>query len=97
MTQVLDTVDVLRRDDTPAHFLWQGRLYAVRAILKHWVERDDGTLGDHDRELWRVRAAAGRRADPEVFDLCFAWARSAWTLAPVPHGGVGDEECEAVR
>jgi hypothetical protein len=31
-------VDVQRRDDAPAQFLWRGRLYVVRAVLAHWLE-----------------------------------------------------------
>ncbi|MGH3345241.1 MAG: DUF6504 family protein [Carbonactinosporaceae bacterium] len=31
-------MEVLRRGEEPAHFLWRGRLYAVRGVLAHWVE-----------------------------------------------------------
>ncbi|RJK96833.1 DUF6504 family protein [Vallicoccus soli] len=33
-----EQVDVRRRDDEPAQFLWRGRLYVVRDVLDHWVE-----------------------------------------------------------
>jgi hypothetical protein len=33
-----DPVDVRRRDEAPAEFLWRGRLYVVRDVLDHWVE-----------------------------------------------------------
>jgi hypothetical protein len=33
-----EPVDVRRRDDVPAEFLWHGRLYVVRDVLAHWVE-----------------------------------------------------------
>ena len=33
-----DPVDVRRRDDAPAEFLWRGRLYVVREVLTHWME-----------------------------------------------------------
>jgi hypothetical protein len=33
-----DPVDVRRRDDVPAEFLWRGRLYVVRDVLAHWIE-----------------------------------------------------------
>ena len=33
-----DPVEVRRRDDEPAEFLWRGRLYVVRAVLARWVE-----------------------------------------------------------
>ncbi len=35
-----DQVEVLRRNDEPAHFLWRSRLYTVREVLAHWVETD---------------------------------------------------------
>ncbi len=34
-----DLVEVLRRDEEPAQFLWRGRLHVVSAVLDHWVER----------------------------------------------------------
>ncbi len=33
-----EPVDVMRRDDAPAQFLWRDRLYVVRAVLAHWME-----------------------------------------------------------
>ena len=33
-----DPVDVRRRDDEPAEFLWRDRLWVVRAVLARWVE-----------------------------------------------------------
>lgn len=33
-----EPVDVRRRDDEPAEFLWRGRLYLVRAVLARWWE-----------------------------------------------------------
>lgn len=33
-----DPVEVRRRDEDPAEFLWRGRLYVVREVLSHWVE-----------------------------------------------------------
>lgn len=33
-----EVVEVQRRDDVPAQFLWRGRLYVVRAVLGHWLE-----------------------------------------------------------
>lgn len=35
-----DQIDVLRRHNKPAHFLWRGRLYGVRTVLDHWIEMD---------------------------------------------------------
>ena len=33
-----DPVEVSRRDDEPAQFLWRDRLYVVRAVLSRWTE-----------------------------------------------------------
>ena len=33
-----DTIEVRRRDDVPAEFLWNGRFHVVREVLAHWVE-----------------------------------------------------------
>lgn len=33
-----DVVEVARRDDEPAQFLWRGRLYVVREVLARWTE-----------------------------------------------------------
>ena len=33
-----DAVEVARRDDEPAQFLWRGRLYIVREVLARWTE-----------------------------------------------------------
>lgn len=33
-----DPVDVRRRDEEPAEFLWRGRLYVIRHVLAHWIE-----------------------------------------------------------
>jgi hypothetical protein len=33
-----EPVEVRRRDDEPAEFLWRDRLWVVRAVLARWVE-----------------------------------------------------------
>lgn len=33
-----EPVDVRRRDDVPAQFLWRSRLYVVKDVLEHWFE-----------------------------------------------------------
>ena len=33
-----DPVDVRRRDEEPAEFVWRGRLYVIRGVLAHWIE-----------------------------------------------------------
>ena len=79
-----DPVEVRRRDDEPAEFLWRGRFYAVREVLARWVEtgawwqRPEVTAGE--REVWRVEASRGRDHGAGVYDLCFDWAAGGWTL-----------------
>jgi len=85
-----DPVEVRRRDEDPAEFLWRGRLYVVRAVLAHWVETRawwrtaaaggssalflDPSAEGAEREVWRVEATAGRQAGTGVYDVCFDWA-----------------------
>lgn len=45
-----EPVEVRRRDDLPAQFLWRGRLYVVRDVLDRWVET---------RAWWRSADAQG--------------------------------------
>jgi len=80
-----DPVEVRRRDEDPAEFLWQGRFYAVREVLAHWVETGawwrTGELSTAaEREVWRVEASPGRAHGAGVYDLCFDWAAGGWTL-----------------
>ena len=86
-----DAVEVRRRDDVPAEFLWRGRLYSVRTVLAHWVEAGgwwrfqrvggSASLDDREREIWRVEAGPGRASRTGVYDLCFDWSAGGWTLA----------------
>ncbi len=91
-----DPVEVRRRDTDPAQFLWQGRLYVVRAVQARWTETgrwwrssaagalSEGRRGvdvDAERDYWRVEAGSGRMAGTGVYDLCFDWSRGAWFLA----------------
>ncbi len=92
-----DPVEVRRRDDEPAEFLWRDRLWVVRAVLARWVETGawwqapvqsgagiDSAALSVERELWRVEATRGRLHGMGVFDLCFDWSATAgtgWTLA----------------
>lgn len=81
-------VDVLRRDDVPAHFLWCHRLYVVRAVLDHWFDPGPWSMstGDGDapvreeREVWRVEASAGRSGPAGIYDLCAGTAGREWAL-----------------
>ena len=84
-----DPVEVRRRDDDPAEFLWRGRFYAVREVLARWVEtgawwqRPDAAAGGAlaaEREVWRVEASRGLAHGAGVYDLCFDWGADGWTL-----------------
>lgn len=90
-----DAVDVRRRDEEPAEFVWRGRLYVIRGVLAHWVETApwwstrrssavDGTtaqaLDGAEREVWRVEASRGRAFGTGVYDVSFDWAAGGWTL-----------------
>jgi Family of unknown function (DUF6504) len=33
-----ELIDVRRRDDVPAQFVWRSRLYVVKDVLEHWFE-----------------------------------------------------------
>jgi hypothetical protein len=85
-----DPVEVRRRDDDPAEFLWRGRFYAVREVLARWVETGawwqrpeaaaHGSALAGEREVWRVEATRGQVHGAGVYDLCFDWSAGGWTL-----------------
>ena len=86
-----DPVEVRRRDDDPAEFLWRGRFYAVREVLARWVEtgawwqRPDGPpTGTAAALAASARCGGSRRpaagAGAGVYDLCFDWTAGGWTL-----------------
>jgi len=55
-----DVVEVARRDDEPAQFLWRGRLYVVREVLARWTESGG---------WWRsaaVQAVSSGESGPDV-------------------------------
>jgi hypothetical protein len=55
-----DVVEVARRDDEPAQFLWRGRLYVVREVLARWTESGG---------WWRsaaVQAVASGSSQPDL-------------------------------
>ena len=64
---------------SPEQFLWQGRLHRVCALLSH---RPGGRV-----ERWRVRAAAGRDAEPAVFTLDLDWSAGCWEISLESDGG----------
>jgi hypothetical protein len=86
-----DVVEVARRDDEPAHFLWRGRLYLVREVLARWTESGGwwrgaslgASVDDREQDWFRVEAGAGRAVGTGVYDLCFDWSTGSWSLARV--------------
>lgn len=84
-----ERVDVqARQDGRPVRFVWRSRLYAVRAILEHWVIspewwREPGVDPRRpELELWRVEAAPGPGITPEAYELRLDIAAGTWTLRP---------------
>jgi hypothetical protein len=67
--------------DAPEQFIWDDRLHVVRTVLGH------STTGRV--EEWRVLAAAGQHAAPQVFVLRFDWASGRWTVQPDSSGTAG--------
>ena len=81
-----EPVNLLARlDGRPTRFVWRCRLYAVRAILEHWViaqEAQDprSEPGQRDLEFWRVEAARGPGMTVGVYELRREAATTAWTV-----------------
>jgi hypothetical protein len=81
-----DPVEVRRRDDDPAEFLWRGRFYAVREVLAHWVETG---------AWWQSPGAASAGSSALALDSAALHAeREVWRVEASPgrqHGaGVYD-------
>jgi Family of unknown function (DUF6504) len=81
-------LEVERRDEAPASFVWRGRRHVVREVLDRWWrtgpwwERLDAGVDDDEREIWRVEAAAAGRS-PIVAEIGFAWSTGRWSLLAV--------------
>ena len=84
-----------RPDGRPVRFVWQSRLYTVRAIWEHWVVNrewwrepadsgDAGTAGagpgQPELMFWRIEAAPGQGMTPGVYELRQDVATGAWTV-----------------
>ena len=90
MTNVYgEPAEVRARDDgRPLRFVWRSRLYAVRAILEHWViNREwwldpDAKTGQPELEFWRVEAAPGQGVPSREYELRRDPATGAWTIRP---------------
>ena len=83
-----DVVEVERRDDEPAQFLWRGRLYVVREVLARWTESGG---------WWRsaaVQSLSSGDGDPDPLapldttpiPSSAKWAQRAWG-EPAPDVG----------
>lgn len=83
-----DPVEVQRRDDEPALFLWRGRLFAVRAVLAHWTEAGSWWSGSAVRAFTSGDAAAPTTAPLETEPIPSSpkWAQRAWG-EPAPDVG----------
>ncbi|MGH8969141.1 MAG: DUF6504 family protein [Actinomycetes bacterium] len=69
-----DQVEVRRRDEDPAEFLWRGRLYVVRGVLSHWVETGS---------WWQpvpTDGSSALAADPVPGSLALAAEREVWRV-----------------
>lgn len=75
----------------PEQFLWRGRLYVVREVVSHWIESAswwggsrqalEGAIPEHEHEVWRVEAQAGRSGSTGVYDLRRDVCADRWVLA----------------
>ncbi|WP_040709516.1 DUF6504 family protein [Nocardiopsis potens] len=80
-------IDVVEEGGRPVRFTWNGRVYAVRRVIDHWVTlRADhvaaaGGRGVPQRRHWRVEAGSDRA--PGVFELRYETLGDEWTLARV--------------
>jgi hypothetical protein len=84
-----DPAEVRARDDgRPLRFVWRSRLYAVRAILEHWVINREwwrepaAEPGQPELEFWRVEAAPGQGVPSQVYELRHDPATTRWTIRP---------------
>ncbi len=58
MSRQVEAIEVLRRDDVPAHFLWHSRLYMVRDVVARWTEFEPWPPAALDRPKVEPRAEA---------------------------------------
>ncbi len=69
-----EPVEVRRRDDDPAEFLWRDRFYAVREVLAHWVEtatwwQPAAAPDGGERERRRLQRQIGERRVGVLLDV----------------------------
>jgi hypothetical protein len=79
-----EPIDVRRRDDAPAQFIWRSRLYVVKEVLEHWFESGQWWASAKALALGTGSDAADESAAP-ADDLVLApipaspkWAQRAW-------------------
>jgi len=98
-----DPVEVRRRDDEPAQFLWRGRLYVVCAVLARWTESGGWWRAGAVTALSSGDASADGSAGPSPLETAPIpsspkWAQRAWgepapdVEAAVGPAGVDDGE-----
>ncbi|MFC4561301.1 DUF6504 family protein [Nocardiopsis mangrovi] len=80
-------ITVAEQDGRPVRFTWQGRIYAVRRIIDHWVTlRADWAPHAEDRlpqrTYWRVEAGS-QEVSRGVYELRHDSLTGSWTLARV--------------
>jgi hypothetical protein len=103
----VDAVEVQRRDDEPAQFLWRGRLYVVREVLARWTESGGWwrstavqSLSDGDSAPGGLHVAPLQTAPLPPSPK---WAQRAWgepapdVAASVGPAGVDDGEQDWFR
>lgn len=102
-----DLVEVRRRDDEPAEFLWRGRLYVVREVLARWTESGGWWRAAAVQSLSDGDALAGGAAvaplETAPLPASPKWAQRAWG-EPAPDvdtsvgpAGVDDDEQDWFR
>jgi hypothetical protein len=67
--------------DTPATFLWRGRLYVVRDVLGHWRERRSWWSSPVAQLVHGVGAGGEGGADPGVRVAEIAEEREVWRVS----------------
>lgn len=100
-----DAVEVQRRDDEPAQFLWRGRLYVVREVLARWTESGGWWRSSAVQSLTAGDAARVPAAPLETAPIPSSakWAQRAWgepapdVAASVGPAGVDDGEQDWFR
>lgn len=80
-----DPVDVRRRDDVPAEFVWRSRFYVVRAVLDHWIEVAPWWRSRPARSLYE---SGGSLPPPTPDSRAAAAAPSGDPVSSPPPGGV---------